>query len=63
MNRTQDVATVSRVNSIGVTMSDQPGVKVGIGYVAATVVSVNPNTNTLIEASQVPFGKLKVSQP
>lgn len=62
VNRTQAVATVSRVNSLGLMVTDQPGPKFSVGYTASTVVSVNPDTNILIEASQVPFGTLKVSR-
>jgi hypothetical protein len=63
MGRTQNVATVTRVNSLGLLMSDQPGPRFGLGYVAATVVSVDPHTNMLIETSQVPFGRLNVRSP
>ncbi|MBI3784186.1 MAG: hypothetical protein HY270_12390 [Deltaproteobacteria bacterium] len=53
------VATDAR--SLGVVISDRPGLKLGIGYAASTVVTVPPGAEDVrVEVSRQPFGPFVV---
>jgi hypothetical protein len=53
-------AQVTKSQTIGLIVSDQPGTKVGLGYASSTVVQVNTNQNILVEVSSKPGQPLKV---
>lgn len=54
-------AQVVKSQAIGLILSDQPGIKVGVGYSSSTVVQVATNQNMLIEVSDLPGQPLKVN--
>jgi hypothetical protein len=56
-------AQVVRSQAIGLTVSDQPGVKVGIGYASSTTVNIRTNQNIAIEISGRPGQPLKINTP
>lgn len=43
------MATATRVKAVGLTISDQPGLRVGLGYASSSVVSVKTNANIVVE--------------
>lgn len=51
---------VVKAQAIGLSVSDQPGIKFGAGYSSSTTVSIHTNQNILIEVSDRPFAPLKV---
>jgi hypothetical protein len=53
-------AQVTKAQAIGLILSDQPGIKVGVGYSSSTVVQIATNQNILIEVSDRPGQPLKV---
>lgn len=57
----QSVA-VHRLHSLGLSVSDHPGLKLGLGYVSGLVTSVPGHLDhALVEVSQRPFGPIRVS--
>ncbi|MBI5394110.1 MAG: hypothetical protein HZA91_02310 [Verrucomicrobia bacterium] len=57
-------AVVTSTDALGIAVTDQPGLKVGLGYSSSTVVAVPDGaTNVLIETSKQPCGPLRVSVP
>ena len=61
-NRSHETALLATsVQAVGVNISDRPGLKLGIGYSAATVVSVPDGAEDVrAEISRAPFGPLKI---
>lgn len=57
----QNLAQVTRTKALGLTVSDQPGLKFGVGYSSSVVVAVKTNANLLIEVDDRPGEPLKVS--
>lgn len=59
-NETSDHAVVATdVSSLGITVVDRPGLKLGIGYTTSTVVTVAPRaTDVRVEASKMFNGPL-----
>jgi hypothetical protein len=56
------VATDAR--SLGVVVSNRPGLKLGVGYASSTVVSVPPGARDVrVEVSRRPFGPFIVDAP
>ena len=52
------------VTALGITLSDRPGLKFGIGYTASTVVTVAPGaTDVRVEVSKPFGGPLTVNAP
>jgi hypothetical protein len=51
---------VAKSQAIGLIVSDQPGIKVGLGYSSSTVVQIATNQNVLIEVSARPGKPLTV---
>ena len=52
------------VNAFGITLSDRPGLKLGIGYTASTVVTVAPGASDVRMEVSKPFcGPLTVNIP
>jgi hypothetical protein len=50
--------------SLGLVVSDRPGLKLGIGYAASTVVTVPPEAEDVrVEVSRQPFGPFVVEAP
>jgi hypothetical protein len=56
-------AQVVKSQAIGLSINDQPGTKLSIGYMDSTVINVQTNTNILIEVSKLPGQPLKVTTP
>jgi len=58
----QKVAVLAtKSQSLGVSISDQPGLKLGVGYASSTVVAVPHGAEDVrVEISQSPGGPLKV---
>jgi hypothetical protein len=53
--------TVTDATVLGAALSNQPGLKFGLGYSASTVTSVPlANSGVLVEVSQAPFGPLQI---
>ena len=60
----EDAALVTRYTALGLSATDQPGLRVGLGYASGTTVTVSDRAeNVLVEASQSPTGILRVSSP
>jgi hypothetical protein len=57
----QALATVVRMHSIGVAVSDVTGVKLGIGYASGTTVVVVTNSNVIVEVDKSPGAPVKVT--
>ncbi len=56
-----EVATVSGVKSVGITVSDRPGMKLSVGYTDSYAVNVpDGQANVLVEFSQKLDGDAKV---
>jgi hypothetical protein len=52
---------VSRMQALGLSVTDQPGLRFGLGYASGTAVAVPANAQDVrIEVSQRPFGPLRV---
>lgn len=52
------------VKALGITLSDRPGLKFGVGYTASTVVTVAPGaTDVRVEVSKPFGGPLTVNAP
>lgn len=61
--RAQDQADVgvTRMNALGLSLADQPGLRLGLGYSSGTVVAVPPDAaDVRVEVSQRPFGRLRI---
>lgn len=43
---------VTKTQAIGLVLSDQPGIKAGIGYSSSLVTQVAPNQNVAVEVSK-----------
>ncbi|MDX2166063.1 MAG: hypothetical protein SF182_03340 [Deltaproteobacteria bacterium] len=55
-------AVVTQAQSVGVAISDRPGLKLGIGYASSTVTSVAEGAEDVrIEAAHYPGGPLTVN--
>ncbi|MBX3024576.1 hypothetical protein KF840_06675 [bacterium] len=55
-------AVVTRAQSLGVAVSDRPGLKLGVGYASSTVTSVSEGAEDVrIEAADRPFGPLTIT--
>ena len=54
--------SVHRMQALGVSVSDQPGLKLGIGYASALVTSIpHEVSSTVVEVSNRPFGPIRIS--
>jgi hypothetical protein len=51
---------VAKTQAIGLIVSDQPGIKLGLGYSSSTVVQIATNQNILVEVSARPGQPIKV---
>jgi len=52
---------VSRINALGLSLADQPGLRFGLGYSSGTAVVVPSDAHDVrIEVSQRPLGELRV---
>lgn len=52
---------VTRLNALGVSLVDQPGLRLGLGYASGTVVAVPERVEDVrVEVSHLPFGPLHV---
>jgi hypothetical protein len=51
---------VSKSQAIGLIVSDQPGIKAGLGYSSSTIVQIATNQNILVEVSAKPGQPIKV---
>jgi len=47
---------VTRVHSVGATVSDQPGLRVGLGYLSSSLVAVGKDANNVIVEVHEPIG-------
>jgi len=58
---TPSAAVVTDAHSLGAVVTDRPGMKIGLGYAASSVVSVPPDARDVrIEVSRKPWGALHV---
>ena len=55
----QPAAQVTKTQAIGLVLSDQPGIKAGIGYSSSVVTQIHTNQNVLVEVKTRP-GRMKV---
>jgi hypothetical protein len=46
-------AQITKTKAIGLVLSDQPGMKAGIGYASSTVTQVRTNQNLIVDVSAV----------
>jgi hypothetical protein len=56
------VAQITKTQAIGFVLSDQPGIKAGIGYTSSIVTQIGTNQNILVEVSTKPF-RVKSQSP
>jgi len=54
--------TAVKTSVVGVTLSDVPGLRFGVGYSSATSVVVNTNAQAIIEINHGPFGAMKLTR-
>lgn len=60
-NPDQSNVRVSRMNALGLSLADQPGLRFGLGYSSGTVVAVPADARDVrVEVSQRPLGRLRV---
>lgn len=60
----RNAVVTTDVTAFGITLSDRPGLKFGIGYTASTVVTVAPGaTDVRVEISKPFGGPLTVNAP
>jgi hypothetical protein len=60
----RNAVVTTDVTALGITLSDRPGLKFGIGYTASTVVTVAPGaTDVRVEVSKPFGGPLTVNAP
>lgn len=55
---------VTDAQALGINVSDQPGLKFGVGYSSSTVLTVPDGTraeDVRMEVSRRPFGSLKIT--
>ena len=58
----KDAIVATDTRDVGLCITDRPGVKLQVGYLASTVVSVADGAKDVrVEASRLPFGPLTVS--
>jgi hypothetical protein len=58
----QSAAVVTQAQSVGVAITDRPGLKLGIGYASSTVTTVAEGAEDVrIEAAEYPGGPLTVT--
>lgn len=61
VNESEDAITATQTQALGISLSDRPGLKLGIGYASSTVVTVAPGAEDVrVEVSQRPGGPLVV---
>jgi hypothetical protein len=60
----QTAVLATKAQTLGINISDQPGLKLGFGYSSSTVVVIPDNAEDVrVEISQKPGGPLKVESP
>ncbi len=60
-NNDKSSVVATRSETLGIHVSDQPGVRVAIGYTSSSTIAVPETTeNIVVEVSQRPFGRLVV---
>lgn len=60
----RNAVVATDVTAFGITLSDRPGLKFGIGYTASTVVTVAPGASDVrVEVSKPYRGPLSVNIP
>jgi hypothetical protein len=63
-NEAVNGVTATQAQGLGVSISDRPGLKLGLGYASSTVVTVAPGAaDVRVEVSQKPGGPLVVDTP
>lgn len=61
VNESEDAVTATQTQALGISLSDRPGLKLGIGYASSTAVTVAPGTEDVrVEVSQRPGGPLVI---
>jgi hypothetical protein len=61
VNESEDAITATQTQALGVSISDRPGLKLGIGYASSTVVTVAPGAEDVrVEISKRPGAPLIV---
>jgi hypothetical protein len=55
-----ETVTATRVQALGVVVTDRPMLKVGVGYASSVVVTAVPGVDAAVEVSQRPWGPLRV---
>lgn len=61
VNESEEAVTATQAHSLGISISDRPGLKLGIGYTSSTVVTVAPGAEDVrVEVSKRPGGPLIV---
>lgn len=64
INEADNAVTATQTQSLGVSISDRPGLKLGLGYASSTVVTVAPGASDVrVEVSRKPGGPLVVDTP
>lgn len=64
INEADNAVTATQTQGLGVSISDRPGLKLGLGYASSTVVTVAPGAaDVRVEVSQKPGGPLIVDTP
>ena len=61
VNESDEAVVATQTQALGVSVSDRPGLKLGIGYASSTVVTVAPGAQDVrVEVSKIPGGPLVV---
>jgi hypothetical protein len=51
---------VSKVQALGLTVADQPGLRVALGYASGMVAAIPPDVDVRLEVSDQPFGPVTI---
>ena len=51
---------VSKVQAVGLTVTDQPGLRVALGYASSMVSAIPPDVDVRLEVSDRPLGPVTI---
>jgi hypothetical protein len=61
LNEKDNAVLATRLNSIGISLSNRPDLRFGLGYTSSLVVSIVPYADTLVELSQSPGDPITIN--
>jgi hypothetical protein len=61
LSEKDDAVLATRLNSIGISLSNRPDLRFGLGYTSSMAVSIVPYADTLVEISQKPGDPITIN--